>query len=80
MPTSPRPAHDQTTTKVRRPASLPSPSTYASSDPPQAWIPDPDDPPLIAPYVDPFLALLVGIGIGGITMAILAAILVMVLL
>jgi hypothetical protein len=48
---------DQTTTKIRRPESQ-------ADDDQHTWVPDTDDPPLIAPYCDPFLALLVGFGVG----------------
>lgn len=57
--------HDQTTTKMRRPENL-------ADDDQHTWIPDPDDPPLVAPYCDPFLSLLVGFGIGLITAILIA--------
>lgn len=52
---------DQTTTKMRRPESL--------ANAQHVWIPDPDDPPLVAPYCDPFCALLTGYALGALTVA-----------
>lgn len=64
----------QTTAKILRPARL-GPVGEVEEANRYTWQPDPDDPPLVAPYADPFLCLLVGLVLGGIGAAIVGLVL-----
>ena len=60
-------AQQQTTAKILRPACLGPVEEVEEVEEANryTWKPDPNDPPLVAPYADPFLALLVGLVLGG---------------